>query len=248
MTSRLDRRSTQPLYAQLKEIILDRINEGQYEPGGKIPSELELCRELDLSRPTVRQAVSELVNEGVLFIVKGKGTYIASEPERIEIKGFTPFTFSFLAARDLEGFKELTVVSREGDRDIDRRFGLPGGTGHPGYWHIKWQIEDETRILALCENLIPIQLFPDLGRDIRENRRMIDITANKYAYLPQKGTARLLVRSAATEEARLLDTMRNSPLLAISCVLKSRSGSCCEYASAIMRADLISLVFEGGRS
>jgi len=92
---KLDKRSTQPLYAQLKELLVERIQQGTYKPGQQIPSELALCEELDLSRPTVRQAIAELVTEGILTILKGKGTFVAAEPERIEIKGFNPFTFSF---------------------------------------------------------------------------------------------------------------------------------------------------------
>lgn len=248
MANKLDRRSTQPLYAQLKEIILTRINQGQYKSGEKIPSELDLCRELDLSRPTVRQAISELVNENILNIVKGKGTFVAAEPERIEIKGFSPFTFSFLAARGLDGFDNLAVESGGSDSETDRVFGLPGGTGHPGYWKISWQVAADSQTLVLCSSLIPIQLFPDLGRDIKENRRMIDITANKYAYLPQKASSRLVVRSAFNQEARLLDITRSAPVLVVNSLLTSRSGNSCEYAVAVMRSDLISLVFEGGRS
>jgi GntR family transcriptional regulator len=41
---------------------------------------MALCQELSLSRPTVRQAIAELVSEGILVIVKGRGTFVADEP------------------------------------------------------------------------------------------------------------------------------------------------------------------------
>ena len=72
---KLDKRSSQPLYAQLKEVLVERIQQDVYQSGQQIPSELALCEELSLSRPTVRQAIAELVAEGVLVIVKGKGTF-----------------------------------------------------------------------------------------------------------------------------------------------------------------------------
>ncbi|NCU25441.1 GntR family transcriptional regulator [Candidatus Nomurabacteria bacterium] len=65
---KLDRHSSIPLYFQLKEYILKKIETGEYSGGSKIPSELDFCNDLDLSRPTVRQAVAELVSEGKLQI------------------------------------------------------------------------------------------------------------------------------------------------------------------------------------
>ena len=58
---RLDKHSSIPLYAQLRELLVEQIQDGRYKPGDRIPSELTLCEELDLSRPTVRQAIADLV-------------------------------------------------------------------------------------------------------------------------------------------------------------------------------------------
>jgi GntR family transcriptional regulator len=230
---KLDKRSTQPLYAQLKELLNERIRQGVYQPGQQIPSELALCEELTLSRPTVRQAISELVTEGILVIVKGKGTFVASEAERIELKGFNAFAFSFLSARELDGLDDLSISTLE---------------GNPPCWSIKWQLENDGQIFAICQSVIPVAMFPDLADDIRHNRRMIEITANKYAYLPQKASCRILVRPASTEEARQLDIARNSPVLVASSRLTSRSGNICESVTAIMRADLVTLGLDAGRS
>ena len=245
---KLDKRSTQPLYAQLKELLNDRIQKGEYVPGVKIPSELALCQELDLSRPTVRQAISDLVTEGVLVIIKGKGTFVASEPEKIELKGFNAFAFSFLSARDLDGLENLAVSTIESDAELAKIFTAAGGTGHTGYWRIQWQLVDEGRAFAVCQSHVPVYMFPELGSDLRQNRRMIEIMANKYAYLPQKASCRLSVRPAYQDEARQLDIARNSPVLVSSGRLVSRSGNVCEAVTAVMRSDLVTLGLDGGRS
>lgn len=245
---KLNKRSSQPLYAQLKGLLVERIESGQYHPGEKIPSELDLCRELDLSRPTVRQAISEMVNEGFLQIIKGKGTYVTADNERIELKNFTPFTFSLLAAKSLDGYGELSVNSQEGDPDTDQMFAITGGAGHPGYWSVSWTIADDDNIIALCQSLVPVYMFPDLGHDLRSGRRMIDITANKYAYLPQKATAQLSVRSPNSREVQLLDIDRTVSILVAGCRLTSRSGHCCEVVQTSLRADLVTLSLDAGRS
>lgn len=66
-----------PLYYQLKNIILNKIKSGELETGTCIPTELELQEMFDVSRTTVRQAMTDLVNEGFLTRVKGKGTFVS---------------------------------------------------------------------------------------------------------------------------------------------------------------------------
>jgi GntR family transcriptional regulator len=66
-----------PLYYQLKEILKKRIELGDLQPGELIPSERELVEQYEISRPTVRQAVNELVLEGLLRKEHGKGTFVA---------------------------------------------------------------------------------------------------------------------------------------------------------------------------
>ena len=85
---KLDRHSSVPLYAQLRELIVERIQDGIYRQGEPIPSEMTLCEELDLSRPTVRQAIAHLDSDGILEIQKGRGTFVAVEPERFSIPHF----------------------------------------------------------------------------------------------------------------------------------------------------------------
>ncbi|MEF9916721.1 MAG: GntR family transcriptional regulator [Lachnospiraceae bacterium] len=69
-----------PLYFQLKELILSEIKNGNYKTGSLIPTEKEFSDSFQISRTTVRQAITELVQEGWLYRVKSKGTYV-SQPK-----------------------------------------------------------------------------------------------------------------------------------------------------------------------
>jgi len=68
-----------PLYHQIEQLIRHRVAKSQYAPGSQIPSEHELCRELKVSRITVREALRQLVREGLLVKVQGKGTFVSPE-------------------------------------------------------------------------------------------------------------------------------------------------------------------------
>src|SRR5579863_1888906 len=68
-----------PLYHQLKQIVRSEIERGMYKPGDRLPSEPELIQRYGVSRITVRQALTELENEGVVVRRHGKGTYVAEQ-------------------------------------------------------------------------------------------------------------------------------------------------------------------------
>lgn len=65
-----------PLYYKLKEEIISMIENEEVKPDELIPSERELIKKFSMSRTTVRKAIDVLVNEGYLYKVQGKGTYV----------------------------------------------------------------------------------------------------------------------------------------------------------------------------
>ncbi len=66
-----------PMYRQLKELLEEKIHKQKLAAHDKMPSEREMCASYNLSRTTVRQAIDTAVNEGLLYRVHGKGTFVA---------------------------------------------------------------------------------------------------------------------------------------------------------------------------
>jgi len=78
----VDRGSKEKLYVQIYSIFLEKIENGEWPAGAQIPAEDELCRIYDVSKVTVREAIQELVREGYLKRLQGKGTFVTlSEPQ-----------------------------------------------------------------------------------------------------------------------------------------------------------------------
>ncbi|UCF59967.1 MAG: GntR family transcriptional regulator [Anaerolineaceae bacterium] len=75
--TRLDSEISQPLYLQLRDKLLGMIHEGTYAPHERLPSERNLAKLYRLSRATVRQALAELLQQGVIYSRVGKGTYVS---------------------------------------------------------------------------------------------------------------------------------------------------------------------------
>jgi GntR family transcriptional regulator len=124
---KLDKNVPIPLYYQLKKQVLAMIEGGALKEGDILPPENELCDALNVSRPTIRQAFSELVAEGYLSRYKGKGTFV-SKPKvearflsKLETfndemisKGLTPHT-------QVLSFEKLTGPHD----DANEKLGLP---------------------------------------------------------------------------------------------------------------------------
>ena len=250
MTLRIDKHSSTPLYAQLKKSLLNGIQNGTYGSDGRIPSENELCEMSTLSRPTVRQAVAELVAEGFLVKVKGKGTFLSEKPERIEIKGFNGFQFSVLSADNQDSREFLSVDRIVGEsEDLDRIFGQMPISTEKAYARMTWVLRSaKEEPYAYCISYVPLWMFPNLIEDLKLGRRMLDITANKYAYLPSRAHLRIEVRIANPEESEALNMPRGQTVLISVSDLSSRSGSLCEHVVAVLRPDLCALSQDTGRT
>jgi len=104
-TFRAIEQSAVPLYSQVRERLRERIADGTYAPQARLPSESEIGALLKVSRITVRQALGDLQQEGVIVKVPGKGTFVAPDRPSQEL------------AR-LEGFGE--AMSRKGHRIVNR--------------------------------------------------------------------------------------------------------------------------------
>ena len=72
----IDRSRPIPFYFQLAEIIRGQVAQGEFSPGGKLPSEHELCSHYDVSRSVVRQALQSLAHVGLIEAEHGRGVFV----------------------------------------------------------------------------------------------------------------------------------------------------------------------------
>lgn len=70
-----------PRYLQLADWLRNRIDDGTYQRGSKIPSEVFLVQETGFARDTVRKAIAVLIEENRLYIVRGLGTFVGPKPD-----------------------------------------------------------------------------------------------------------------------------------------------------------------------
>ncbi len=104
--------SFSPKYSQLKEIIREKIKKKELKPLDKIPSEEDIANDYEVSRGTVRQALAELMNEGIIYREQGRGTFVSDRKRR------RTFTLGFIVP-DIANpfFSELArVIQKEAQK------------------------------------------------------------------------------------------------------------------------------------
>lgn len=246
----INKYSNVPLYSQLKDLIIEKIENGEYLEENKIPSEQELCEQYDISRPTVRQAITELTNSGCLYKEKGKGTFVAKSKTKVDIKSYTGFTDSILDSQDPG---QHDIISIKSVKSCEEKC-LEGIFGHHSAYNqqnefaqIKYVTVHKNDLLSLNISYIPLSLFPGIIEDIKAKKPSYDIMRGKYPLLPIKTKSSLEIIYTDQAEAQFLQVQTGQPLIKIENVLYSKSGQIVEYIMAKYRSDKCKLLFENNK-
>lgn len=215
----LDKNTPVPLYYQLKKQLLGLIESSRIGEGELLPPEKELCKMLEVSRPTIRQAFGELVNEGYLSRHKGKGTFV-SRP-RVECRFFSRLeTFNEEMAE--KGFKPGTAVLAlekiNGPHEAGGRLSLP--VSAPLIYLSRLRSADSVP-LVYVETFIPHDAYHKLMLvDFRVNS-LYDSLETLYQVRINRVRREFTALNARRKEADLLQIGRNRAV----CLVKTTAFS-----------------------
>lgn len=152
----LDKSAPTPLYFQVKNLLLDMLDHGELSPGDMIPTEYDLCNVLNISRTTIRQALSELVEAGIFYRVKGRGTFVSQNKVHhnlsLEKSLFTNdiFTKGFIASTQVLEMKTISSTS-----EVSNSLRIPINTDVISLKRIKYANDEPLRV---CQTYLPYSL------------------------------------------------------------------------------------------
>ncbi|MFC8829529.1 GntR family transcriptional regulator [Streptomyces sp. NPDC057137] len=187
-------RGSDPLWKQASESILERIESQELKAGEKLAPERELCAQLDISRVTLRKALSRLVDQGVLSASHGRGWFVA---QPVAAREWPNDLESFTTTAHRKHMRPSSLVLRQiveaASLDEADRLGVPAGT--PLLRLERVRLLNDVRI-AVDRTVIPADLAPSLAtKDFS--------SASLFEELRAQGVE--LSRSEATIEARTAD-------------------------------------------
>ena len=195
-------KSAAPLYHQIKQWIINQIRKGQFKPGMRIPGEFELMRILNVSRGTIREALRELTNEGILYGVRGHGTYVKEmEKSSWAVNTFLSVAESFDHTDTDYSTRILEIGCNEAETDIAAQLQVAPRT-KVVYIHRLRLIKDEP--VHLSTSYLPFTIAASLLETDLNNTSLYRAMEEKLGLKVTRVDRRVFARLADTWETEHL--------------------------------------------
>lgn len=229
----LDRSSTSPLWTQFRDVLRNRILQGELSIGEKLPTEAEFGEQFGISRIVVREALGDLVRSGLIYKIRGQGAFVSAR-ERDE--DFVSTVLGFSDEMERKGLTVRTQVLVQELRAPDdaeaQALGLVQGGPVVALKRLRI-VAGELRLLV--DTVVPADVAPGLHKMRLEDRSLYDVLRRQYglrivraerwidAVMPDERTHALLK----------MDSME--PLLRIESIAYGANGRALEHYRALHR-------------
>ena len=224
-----------PKYLEIQNLLLQRIKNGDYQEGQLIPKEVDLAEQLNVSRPTVRHAIRNLVQAGYLEQRKKRGTIVTQTKIKQQ---FTHVIESYNTEIQNNGLVAKTQVlnfsTEKASDEVAEALTIKPNT--EVYKLVRLRSADNKPVVFVVTYL-PIAQLPDLQK--------IDFTHHSlYSELAKAGleithvSRKIEVHPATEEEAQLLETDIKAPIFYFHTIGFTKDHRALEYSIASYRGDL----------
>lgn len=204
-----------PKYYTVKECISKNIAANKYRSGNAIPSEHDLMEYFGVSRITIRRAIDDLVNEGLLYRVQGKGTYVSGA-------GFSEDLLSLMSCtQDIQNLgmtpTRKVISSSIVEPDAERRTVLNLGDGEAVFRLERIYYADDLPVNHTTTYL-PSRLFPEIEQIDFSQNSLYEVLRKRYEVQLVEAFRTVQAVRANNDIARYLQISKASPVLFFSCV------------------------------
>jgi DNA-binding GntR family transcriptional regulator len=207
-----------PRYYEIEQALRARI--ADLRPDDPLPSDAMLCEEFGVSRMTARNAVQRLVQEGIVYRVPGRGTFVAEPPVHRQAGHLLSFTEEMRRRGRVPSSRLIGRQVREPGPAEASRLQLKPGAEVIAVRRLRLA---DAEPMALEEAVFPAALAQLLLAADLEHRSLHD-TLVDGGYVPTQGNARLGAEAATPEDAELLGVTAGAPLLVEKRVIFDQDG------------------------
>lgn len=235
-----------PFYYQIKEDILHKIESGVYAVHQQLESEIQLAEHYGVSRPTMRQAIAELVQEGVLVRGRGKGTFVCKPMITDNAQVFTTF------AQPEDGeqkhvTKVMNVRRVHAAANMARDLGIARDADVVEVLLVQMSSDEKLAIRILQ---IPLELAPELDRYDAERESgdsIYEFLQSRYGLVPAAALQSFQCVAATEEESALLEIEVGSHLMMWQGIVYSRQNRPIFRVKTLFRGDRFKFYISQGK-
>jgi GntR family transcriptional regulator len=224
-----------PLYRQIKDLLMQSLQSGEWKPGEAIPSEIELAARYKVSQGTVRKAIDELSAEHLLIRRQGKGTFVATHSE-------ARAQFRFLRLIPLEGEQEyppsmlLECRRARAGADVARQLEMKPGDSLVFLRRVLYFKGEPT---VIDEISLPASIFKGLSAAKFNEYKgsMYNLFETEFGTRMLRAEERISALAADEETAKLLEVAPGTPLLCVDRVSFTYGDKPVEVRRGLYRTD-----------
>lgn len=234
-------RSTTPVWQAIASALKADMSEGRYLPGDKLPTEAQLAARFGVNRHTVRHALSDLVEQGLVRTRRGAGAFVASTPTDYPIGARVRFHENLLAAGRRPEKRILDVECRAAT--AGEAWALEIDEGAPVCAYRGLSLADGAPI-AIFESVFPLERTPGIDQYLTETSGVTDALARAGVADYTRASTRLTAVLADVTQALHLHLREGDPLLRSTSVNVEAKGHPIEYGRTWFAGDRVTLTLE----
>ncbi|AXI76272.1 GntR family transcriptional regulator [Peterkaempfera bronchialis] len=213
---RLSRDASEPLWMQLMTALRTQIEGGLLAADQPLPSEAELTDLYGVSRTVVREALRELVQQRLIYKVKGRGAFVA--PRKTELRFVGSVSGSADDLRE-SGRRVTTQTLRQELAEADEReaalLRIPTGEQVVRMRRLR-RVDGQPWLLV--DTALPARLVPGLEKAVLENQSLYDVLRRRYGLEPDGADRWIEAVFPDEQDAAVLEVTTSTPLLGIESV------------------------------
>jgi GntR family transcriptional regulator len=227
-----------PLYVQLEQIIKSQIVTGELLAGEQIPTEKELAETYRVSSITVRQAILDLVQEGLLLRKQGKGTFVM--PGLMNIKNIMTLSIrgdtNDVLPEGLQSqkVKVLDIVRANASTRVAKALGIAEGAE---LFRIRRTRSDNNVLLSYVKNYLPLHVGEKITKEDLLAHPMLHILRNKIGLALKNGVQYIMAVVADYEIASALSVRISSPVLYLETIISAEGDHPVDFVQTFYRSD-----------
>jgi len=228
---KIDKTATTPLYSQIEVILEDKIVTGIWDEGVQIPTENELAEAYDVSNITIKRAIMNLVDKGMLVRHRGRGTFVTNlqKEKNIHKSEFIRMDEVVSSSHDL-----LASGFHQSYPGIAKKLGLPADTKFVYLERIGYE---EGVIVSLEYTYIPQEIWPPIEQPPNKDAFIYDVLKKTCGISLARSKNYFSGAVANEKEMKLIDVRPNTPLFVWERITYSTTEKPVEYSKFIMKQD-----------
>jgi GntR family transcriptional regulator len=230
----LRRDSPDPLYFQIKQLLIAEMNSGRLQPNQRLPSERELSEQFQVGRMTVRHALLELMHEGKIYTRMGKGTFVHAAKIEQPLHALTGFSQDVRSRGGQPSSRVLEAKVLPANPGVEHALRIPPGAEVITLSRLRLS---DGMPMALETAHLPFALFPNLLAHDFAAESLYEVLKKDYGVTLVHAEQSIEAALASPDEIELLSLQPPAAILRMERLTYNQAGQPMEYVRSAYRGD-----------